>query len=224
MNRNTYKAQRYRFPDTEDGRDGASDHAGGETDERFEELLLRAMKIEAPDLREGAQHLPARRRAPTWAWGALAATVVLGVGLAVNMLRDTAFLSTGDIARDVVVHVHHEPNAFTSTTAVPREELEGVLKAAGATMSQVGTVSYVKLCPFRGTMVAHFVVQGSAGPVTVLLLPNEEVSQPVTVDEDGFAGTIVSLATGGSIAVVGVEGEQIEDIQNRVATAVKWRL
>ena len=91
-------------------------------------------------------------------------------------------------------------------------------------MNPVGTVSYVKLCPFRGTMVAHFVVQGSAGPVTVLLLPNEEVSEPVIVDEEGFTGTIVSLETGGSIAVVGNQEEQIEDIKNRVAAAVKGRL
>jgi hypothetical protein len=224
MNIDTYKAQRYRLPDTEDGREGASDPTAGDTDERFEALLLRAMKIDAPDLRKRVPSPPRRKFTSKWVLGTLAASVILGVGLMVNMLRDTAFFSTGDIAKDVVVHIHHEPGAFESKTAVPRDEFEGVLKAAGATMTEVGTVSYVKLCPFRGTMVAHFVVQGSAGPVTVLLLPDEEVTEPVPVDEDGIVGTIVSLETGGSIAVVGNPGEQIEDIQNRVAAAVKWRL
>ena len=224
MNRDAYKAQRYRIPDTEDGREGASDQTVGDTDERFEELLLRAMKIDAPDLPRRVQSPPRRKITSKWVLGALAATVILGVGLMVNMLRDTAFLSTGDIAKDVVVHVHHEPRAFENTTAVPRDELEGVLRAAGAAMGPVGTVSYVKICPFRGTMVAHFVVQGSDGPVTVLLLPNEEVSGAVPVNEDGVVGTIVSLETGGSIAVVGNPGEQIEYIKNQVAAAVKWRL
>jgi hypothetical protein len=224
MNKDFYKAPRYRFPFGEDGRDGASGEEVGDRDEHFEELLLRAMRIDAPELRQHTGPLPGRKISPKWVWSALAATVLIGVGLVANMLSDTAFLSTGDIARDVVVHVRHEPHAFANNSAVPREELEGVLRAAGATMNPVGTVSYVKLCPFRGTMVAHFVVQGSAGPVTVLLLPNEEVSEPVIVDEEGFAGTIVSLETGGSIAVVGNQVEQIEDIKNRVAAAVKWRL
>jgi hypothetical protein len=85
-------------------------------------------------------------------------------------------------------------------------------------------VTYVKLCPFRGEMVAHFALSGKNGPVTVLLLPNEQVSEPMVVDEEGFQGTIAPLSIGGSIAVVGEPGEDIQDIQTRVADAVRWRL
>ena len=223
MKQDFYKGARYRLPDKGDGHDAAYEQAGRD-DARFEDLLRRAMRIAVPELRPAIKPLRSSRAAPIWVWGALAATVILGVGLFVNMLRDSAFLSTGDIARDVVVHLHHEPGAFERTDAVPHHELEGVLRAAGASMNLVGTVSYVKLCPFRGKIVAHFVVQGSAGPVTVLLLPDEEVSEPVHIDEDGFVGTIVGLDTGGSIAVIGSPGEPIEDIKNRVAAAVKWRL
>ncbi len=200
-------------------------HAPGVADQEFENLLLRAMRVDVPDFDRGAAGAPVQRRSKKPIWIALAATVVLGIGLSINVLRDTAFLSTGDIAKDVVVHVRHEDDAaFARSTPVSRGQLDGVLKAAGATMGPVGEVSYVKLCPFRGTMVAHFVVQESAGPVTVLLLPDEEVSGPVTIDEEGIVGTIVGLETGGSIAVVGSSGEEIEEIKNRVAAAVKWRL
>ena len=45
------------------------------------------------------------------------------------------------------------------------------------------------------------------------------------VDEDGFIGTIVSLPIGGSIAVVGEQGEErLDEIQREVAAAVRWRL
>ena len=123
-------------------------------------------------------------------------------------------------------HVHHEPAALVRTTVtVSDEALNGVMQAAGVAMTRpVGSITYVKLCPFRGEMVAHFALQGEAGPVTVLLLPNEEVSSPMPVDEDGFKGTIAPLSIGGSIAVIGEPGEQIEDIQSRVADAVRWRL
>jgi hypothetical protein len=92
-------------------------------------------------------------------------------------------------------------------------------------MGNIGPiVRYAKLCPFRGRMVAHFVVQGEAGPVTVMLLPEEDVTGPVAVDEDGFMGTIAPLAIGGSIAVVGEPGETLEEIQREVAAALRWRL
>ena len=71
--------------------------------------------------------------------------------------------------------------------AVPQAELETVLREAGANLGPMRPmVRYAKLCPFRGEMVAHFVVQGASGPVTVLLLPDEEVERPLPVDEDGF--------------------------------------
>jgi hypothetical protein len=227
MRTGNHTTSRYRLPDREDGYDGVPGQFVEDTDVEFENLMLRAMRVDAPDF-DSRKQRPAVPRAsfgkPRWIWGALAATVILGVGFVVNMLRNTAFLSTGDIAQDVVVHFHHEPRALDSSAAVSQEEIQGVLKAAGATMSQVGTVSYVKLCPFRGEMVAHFVVQGTAGPVTVLLLPDEHVAGPVSFNEDGVVGTIVNLESGGSIAVVGGREEQVEDIKNRVAAAVKWRL
>ena len=227
MRTGNHKTSRYRLPDREDGCDGVPGRFVEDTDDEFEDLLLRAMRVDAPDF-DSRKQRPAVPQTSfgksRWIWGALAATVILGVGFTVNMLRNSAFLSTGDIAQDVLVHFHHEPRAFDSSAAVSQEEIQGVLKAAGATMSRVGTVSYVKLCPFRGQMVAHFVVQGTAGPVTVLLLPDEQVAGPLSVNEDGVVGTIVNLESGGSIAVVGGREEQIEDIKNRVAAAVKWRL
>lgn len=216
----------YRCPDGKVGDGGVgAQPAAGVADQEFEDLLLRAMRVDVPDFDRTTSGVPVQRRSRKPLWFALAATVVLGIGLSINVLRDSAFLSTGDIAQDVVVHVRHEDEAaFARSTPVPRRQLNGVLQAAGATMGPVGDVSYVKLCPFRGTMVAHFVVQESAGPVTVLLLPDEEVSGPVMIEEEGIIGTIVGLETGGSIAVVGSSGEEIEDIKNRVAAAVKWRL
>jgi hypothetical protein len=147
------------------------------------------------------------------------------------MLQNIGYIGTGDLGRDVVAHIHHEPSAIDlpvvpPEAAVPRAELATVLREAGADLEPMRPmVRYAKLCPFRGEMVAHFVVQGASGPVTVLLLPGEHVEEPLQVDEDGFIGTIAPLAIGGSIAVVGNQGEDaLEQIQREVAAAVRWRL
>jgi hypothetical protein len=88
----------------------------------------------------------------------------------------------------------------------------------------VGDVTYAALCPFRGRTVAHFVVRGENGPVTVLLLPHVEVDGPTPIDEEGYSGTLVPMQEGGSIAVVGEPGEPLELIRDRVAAAVRWRV
>jgi len=202
--------------------------AGDAADPEFEALLERALRVPLPE--EGR-----RRRQPEggglrWRWPAVAAVALLAIGVIFGTLKNSAFIPGGSLAGDVVAHINHEPRAISPRPAsdvrpVSNHEVTEVLQAAGADMSDIGPiVRYAKLCPFRGTMVAHFVVQGEAGPVTVMLLPEEQVTGPVAVDEDGFVGTIVPLDIGGSIAVVGAPGESLEQIQREVAAALRWRL
>lgn len=198
------------------------------SEEKFEDLLERALRIDVP---EATRTSVPRRRPRVLRWAAVAAGVLVAVGLSVRMLQNTGYIGTGDLGRDVVAHIHHEPLAIEvpvmpTEAAVPEAELATVLREAGANLEPMRpVVRYAKLCPFRGEMVAHFVVQGASGPVTVLLLPGEQVGQPLPIDEDGFIGTIAPLAIGGSIAVVGNQGEEaLEQIQREVAAAVRWRL
>ena len=201
------------------------------SDEQFEALLGEALRVDVPEPGEARktaapkQAAPARRKAPVLSW-ALAASLVLAVGATLYMLVDSAYFASDDLVADVMTHIDHEPTALAfPAAAVSEDSFSGVMQAAGVSMSPIdGKVTYVKLCPFRGEMVAHFALSGANGPVTVMLLPNEQVDQPMMVDEEGFQGTIAPLSIGGSIAVVGEPGEDIQDIQNRVADAVRWRL
>lgn len=196
------------------------------SEERFEALLARALEVEVPEApaRQPDASRPSPRRSVLPRWAGIAAGIALVVGVVLMQLRPPP--GPGSLPGDVIAHIRHEPAALVRTTeAVSPEAVDRVMLAAGVTLSPPGgTMSYVKLCPFRGEMVAHFVLQGAAGPVTVLLLPNEEVAAPMPVDEDGIQGTIAPLPDGGSIAIVGEPGEDIAEIQNRVADAVRWRL
>ncbi len=200
------------------------------SDERFEALLAEALRVDVPTPESERRPDPAVAARPgrttsplRWA---LAASLLIAVGATVYTLYDSAYISSGDLVADVMTHVGHEPRALVQPAApVSEQDIAGVMQAAGVSMSPLGDrVTYVKLCPFRGEMVAHFALSGRNGAVTVLLLPNETVDAPVAVHEDGFHGTIAPLSIGGSIAVLGELGEDIEDIQNRVADAVRWRL
>jgi hypothetical protein len=188
-------------------------------DERqFEALLADAFRIGSPAAR------PKRSRWPAVA--AIAATLVLAAGAWLGLRMESPSYDSSPLAPEIIAHIHHEPRALVTTArTVPETELDGVLRRGRASLTApVGRVTYAKLCPFRGRMVAHFVVQGERGPVTVLLLPDEHVAAPLPIDEDGFKGTVVPLERGGSVAIVGQPDEDLEVIRDRLAQAVRWRL
>jgi hypothetical protein len=194
-------------------------------EQRFDALLEAAMRVPV-EASAGGQSQAAPRPRPRWpAFAAVAASMVLAAGLWLG-LQGRPATDVSPLGSEVIAHILHEPAALSVTAGtVPEREFDEVLRRGRAGLAQpVGRVSYAKLCPFRGEMVAHFVVQGEKGPVTVMLLPHEEVDGPTPIDEEGFVGTIVPMEGGGSAAIVGMPDEDIELIQDRLQQAVRWRL
>jgi hypothetical protein len=185
---------------------------------RFEALLAEAFRVEVP------RAPPVRSRWP--AAFAVAATLVLAAGAWLGLRTEAPIYGVSPLAPDIIAHINHEPRALVVTArSVPQQQLESVLQRGRAGLeAPVGQVSYAKLCPFRGQMVAHFVVQGERGPVTVMLLPDEDVAEATPINEGGFMGTIVPVEGGGSVAIVGQPDEDLEEIRDRLVEAVRWRL
>ncbi len=185
-------------------------------EEAFEGLLAKAARVPRGPARR-PHEAPGTRR---WVQGAAAAVLVVATALWMSV-REPSSLPV-----DVAAHVRHEPGALVRTDqAVPQALVDEVLRQASVELARpVGLVSYMKLCPFRGKMVAHFVVQGEKGPVTVLLLPDEEVVTTIPIREEGFVGTLVPLEIGGSIAVVGDPDESLDAIRDRLVSAVRWQI
>jgi hypothetical protein len=185
-------------------------------DEAFEALLARAARLERRPVSR-ARGLPGSRR---WVRFGAAAALVIATALWLGVPEPS------ELPAAVMAHVRHEPASLVRTEqSVPAPRIDEVLRQAGAELARpVGLVTYVKLCPFRGRMVAHFVVQGEQGPVTVLLLPEENVVRTTPVREDGFVGTLVPLEIGGSIAIVGEPRESLDAIRDRLVSAVRWQL
>jgi len=153
-------------------------------------------------------------------WYALAASIAGGVAVGALLWAGG---SRDVLARDVVAHMAHEPEAM-AVTSVPADagSVRTVLAKDGVRLrSDMGRVSYVMSCPFRGHEVPHLVVQTSAGPVTVLVLRNEKVSRAKTFHEQGYSGTLEPSGPG-SIAVIGGSDEQVKEAAARVGAALEW--
>jgi len=188
--------------------------------------ILEALRIAVPPGRKAEDIAP---RATTVSvavfanprrWYALAASILGGV------LVGVVLWSSGPrsaLARDVLGHIAHEPESLV-VTQVPAdaERVREVLAKDGVRLrSDMGLVSYVQSCPFRGHEVPHLVVQTAGGPVTVLVLRDEKVTRVMKFHEQGYVGTI-EPAGPGSIAVIGGTAAQVKEAAEHVAAAIEF--
>jgi hypothetical protein len=98
---------------------------------------------------------------------------------------------------------------------------EILAKAGVALDMNSDKVMYARTCPFRGHLVPHLVVHTARGPVTVLVLPNEKVTQKTTFHEDGMTG-VITPAPHGSIAVLALGSESVDAAAEEVQQSVRW--
>ncbi|NND58893.1 MAG: DUF3379 family protein [Gammaproteobacteria bacterium] len=182
--------------------------------------LRDALMVKMPDGLEARVMLAATSRARSRRrWYSIAAGAVVGIAISFALLTGGG----RSLHDSVVAHIYHEPELLLpSDDAMATPQLSAVLKRAGVAINgDTSNVSYAGLCFFRGHLVPHMVVQSDSGPVTVLLLPDEQIDEPIAIDEPGFAGTIVPVR-GGSVAVVGNEADTTREVSQRLVSAVEW--
>lgn len=187
-------------------------------------VLHDALAVDVPDNLGQTRLLQkiAQRRRRALALYAVAATLLVAVGLFAGLNLEHA---PSPIPADLVAHIRHEPALLVPTTQVlPIERVSTVLREGRVTLTgPIGSVHHAGLCPFRGNLVAHLVVETPSGPVTVMLLPDETVRAPVRFDEDGLRGVLVPAGRG-SIAVIGDEPDALEPVRKRFSRAVEYSI
>src|SRR3569833_2160363 len=149
-----------------------------------------------------------------WAWAASAAVAAV---LVIWALRP------GDtLAHDLVTHVESESDSWSGDRPVPTVRAHNILAKAGVALDmRSDKVVYARNCLFRGHVVPHLVVTPSRGPVTVLVLPHETVTQRTNFHEDGMTG-VIAPAPHGSIAILALGSESIEAVAHEVQQSVRW--
>ena len=199
--------------------------------------IARALAIDVPELKipdlpsigeddENVVNLPFRRasKISTPAWIGIAASFALAAIIGVQ------FVGNGPardqlLAEQVLAHVDYEPWALKVTNvAVSEEQFARVVNPQIGTMDRgIGLVSYAQSCIINGRTIPHLVIQGEKGPVTLLLMPDEMVSSPVSLLGEGVNGVILPVGDG-SIAIIGEREERIQELEQRVVDSVEWSI
>ena len=165
------------------------------------------------------QRVGTRRPTTTWRPWALAASVLLAM---VAVLSVWLLHPTDTLARDVVAHVQEEPESWLARQHVDAQSIDEALRGAGVRLDITSDrISYAQSCWFRDHYVPHLVVQTAHGPVTVLILRNQQVSGRRTFRESGMSGVIVP-APQGSIAVLAQGSANVDTLATQMQQDVRW--
>jgi len=159
-----------------------------------------------------------RRPAPPARRFAMAASVALAIlaGAGVWLFRPQPAL-----AEEVVEHVRHEGGSWGMQEVLPAARIAEVLAKAGVAFDTSMPVVYASACPFHGRRVPHLVVQTADGPMTVMLLAHEKVSERQKFSEDGYQGMLLPAGEG-SIAVLARGGEVPDAVAANLVSGVRW--
>ncbi len=142
---------------------------------------------------------------------AMAASVFFMVGLI--FLTNMTLSKPITIEQMVLTHIEKEPFALTATMALTDKDVTGTLASLGITMgSDFPKIRFLKRCIVGDELVAHMIIEGKNGPVTVLIMPNESITHAKNLHSEQLEGIVVPFQQGGSIAVVGFMGEPIKNL------------
>jgi hypothetical protein len=180
-----------------------------------------AVLPELPDVAEPTVTALAARRPPRTAWLALAASVLVAIVIGWRLAGPD--VAQASLAEEVVAHIGHEAFSMqVSDSAVSADRLARVVPAGVARLDERhALVTYAQSCVINGHTVPHLVMQGEHGPVTILLMPEEFIDGPQTIDSAGYRGVILPVGSG-SVAIVGDDYEDLESIEKQVLNSVTW--
>jgi hypothetical protein len=191
---------------------------------RLYQEQMRALERDLRGLFE--RPLPVSRLAPRAApqrvtprrW-ALAASVVLAVGVAAMLF---SLRPQESLAADVVDHVEHEPQSWSSDAPVSAAAVEPILRRAGVGLDlSSDSVVYARTCFFHGGTVPHLVVRTDRGLYTVMILRGERVTRRQPFTEAGYSGVLLPSA-GGAIAVLTRGQHEVDAVVEQLNRAVRW--
>ncbi len=157
-------------------------------------------------------------------WLALAACMLLVVGLAgwTGYKWERYFGVASGLEATVINHINDELDHLHADRDIPPAVVKLLLSQFGASIEgNIGRVNYASRCYIRQHSGVHMVIPGEQGPITVLIMPREFLTQRKQVRSPRFSGVIVPTEYG-SMAVVGEKLESVERVVKQMQQSIAW--
>ena len=161
---------------------------------------------------------------------AIAASLLVSVGLVVSTLQFRPSASELALHDAMLQHVHDEaPRYEQSTAPISWLEVETVLADAGVSLQQPTgdetlVITFAKVCGLGGSLRgAHLVTMGENGPVSVILVRSPPLGRSLNVQDSRFQGRIVP-SDDGNMAVIGERAEELGRVEQIISSNVEWSI
>lgn len=200
----------------------------------LDDKLLDAFKVPVPEelatrikLRQVIGDEGQRRRLRPWQF-ALAASVMLSVSLSAffgwQMYSTNRYVDQLRLA--VVEHIRQEPQFLSGRVDNAGREFKRVLAAfGGQVVGDIASVNHAEICALqhKNEPVAHSVIQGRHGPVTVLYLRGDPVARSTPFKDSEMKGVLVPAGRG-NLAIIGGHSEPLDSIVERLNQGIVWKI
>ncbi len=128
----------------------------------------------------------------------------------------TTVQSPPPLSNVLLTHIEKEPFALTTVMDYQPADVKATFASVGVDANQpIEDVRFIKRCFIKGELVAHMVIEGEKGPVTVFVMPNVKARNVMDFKGEQLQGKLVPISTKHSMAVIGYLGEPLQAILER---------
>lgn len=159
-----------------------------------------------------------KQQALPWQQWALAASVVMGLALALIL---PLLQADAGLARAALAHVEEEPDKLIAQQQVAQLSVDTALASIGAKLhGNIGQVTYLGSCPLPGGEGKHLVVTSPYGRYTLILMQAQSKNRKKA--EAGMHAAIAKPASHGTYAIVASATPDIMKIEKLLEQNVSW--
>lgn len=128
-----------------------------------------------------------------------------------------------DVVAHIVEHIEEDPELMTGEHIFKSDaEMQNLFASVGAKLDQpLDGMSYAGECWLDGQLGLHVVMQTEQGPVTVIVMPGQQLAAMEAFEASGYQGEMLPVK-GGVVAIVGNSMEQVALAHLRFFQAVKF--
>ncbi|WP_373017654.1 DUF3379 family protein [Thiomicrorhabdus sp.] len=157
-----------------------------------------------------------------FAAGLLVAVMFLGLWQVQHLYYQRSITGEEMVAH-ILDHMEEDPSLMLAQNPPHSpKELQALFTTVGATLQQpLESMSYAGECVIEGRKGLHIVMQDKDGPVTVIVMPGQQLAAMEAFKSGGYTGELIPVK-GGMVAIVGNNMQQLALAQLRFFGAVKF--
>jgi len=154
---------------------------------------------------------------------AIAASIafIIGISLPSFSTFTQAPLDMGTVAMEHVIHEYYMTSKIDEKATLPMINAK-LASYGGEAKSELGEVTFVNFCDFKGIKALHMVMKGEMGPVTVFVVPGDAGFTEKAYFQDSNLKGMTEKMGQADIVIVGEKNEPLDKVQSKLKESIVW--